>query len=187
MSRPRISEKAVYQEKSLTEPQLSRIEGVSSYRLCQRRSSRLNQATATRPDDHQHSRGGHQSDGASEQRVKPPAGDYLRTTSHSRPYSPAARGRGRDIAGAHPEESTPYTRSAELAALRLWAPSQYRTDHVVRDIRKAGDVVALHDVSRELQEIGTHDGQEVGWSITTITNRSSGELMTIGSYALRAL
>src|SRR4051812_43545967 len=98
MSRPRISEKAVYQEKSLTEPQLSRIEGVSSYRLCQRRSSRLNQATAARPDDHQHSRGGHQSDGASEQRVKPPAGDYLRSTSHSRPYSPAARRRGRDIA-----------------------------------------------------------------------------------------
>ena len=73
------------------------------------------------------------------------------------------------------------------AALRLWAQSQYRTDHVVRDILEAGDVVALHDVSRELQEIGTHDGQAAGWSITTITNRSSGELMTIGSYALRAL
>ena len=74
-----------------------------------------------------------------------------------------------------------------LAALRLWAQSQYRTDHVVRDILEAGDVVALHDVSRELQEIGTHDGQAAGWSITTITNRSSGELITIGSYALRAL
>ena len=74
-----------------------------------------------------------------------------------------------------------------LAALRLWAQSQYRTDHVVRDILEAGDVVALHDVSRELQEIGTHDGQAAGWSITTMTNRSSGELMTIGSYALRAL
>jgi hypothetical protein len=74
-----------------------------------------------------------------------------------------------------------------LAALRLWAQSQYRTDHVVRDILEAGDVVALHDVSRELQEIGTHDAQSAGWSITTITNRSSGELMTIGSYALRAL
>ena len=74
-----------------------------------------------------------------------------------------------------------------LAALRLWAQSQYRTDHVVRDILEAGDVVALHDVSRELQEIGTHDGQSAGWSITTIMNRSSGELMTTGSYALRAL
>jgi hypothetical protein len=74
-----------------------------------------------------------------------------------------------------------------LGALRLWAQSQYRTDHVVRDILEAGDVVALHDVSRELQEIGTHDAQSAGWSITTITNRSSGELMTIGSYALRAL
>jgi dipeptidyl aminopeptidase/acylaminoacyl peptidase len=74
-----------------------------------------------------------------------------------------------------------------LAALRLWAQSQYRTDHVVRDILEAGDVVALHDVSRELQEIGTHDGQAAGRSITTITNRSSGELMTIGSSALRAL
>jgi hypothetical protein len=38
---------------------------------------------------------------------------------------------------------------------------------VVRDILEAGDVVALHDVSRELQEIGTHDGQAAGWSITT--------------------
>ncbi len=74
-----------------------------------------------------------------------------------------------------------------LGALRLWAQSQYRTDHVVRDILEAGDVVALHDVSRELQEIGTHDAQSAGWSITTITNRTSGELMTIGSYALRAL
>ena len=73
-----------------------------------------------------------------------------------------------------------------LAALRLWAQSQYRTDHVVRDILEAGDVVALHDVSREWQEIGTHDGQAAGWSITTITNRSAGERMTIGSYALRA-
>ena len=50
-----------------------------------------------------------------------------------------------------------------LAALRLWAQSQYRTDHVVRDILEAGDVVALHDVSRELHEIGTHDGQSAGW------------------------
>ena len=37
------------------------------------------------------------------------------------------------------------------AALRLWAQSQYRTDHVVRDILEAGDVVAaprrVHDVS----------------------------------------
>jgi hypothetical protein len=74
-----------------------------------------------------------------------------------------------------------------LSALRLWAQNQYRSDQVVRDILEAGDVVALHDVSRELQEIGTHDGQAAGRSITTITNRSSGELMTIGSYALRAL
>ena len=35
------------------------------------------------------------------------------------------------------------------AAPRLWAQSQYRTDHVVRDILEAGDVVAHHDVSRE--------------------------------------
>ena len=37
-----------------------------------------------------------------------------------------------------------------LAALRLWAQSQRRTDHAVRDILEPGDIVALHQVAHDL-------------------------------------
>jgi hypothetical protein len=42
-----------------------------------------------------------------------------------------------------------------LAALRLWAQIQYRTDQVVSEILKFGDAVALNDIARQLQELGT--------------------------------
>jgi hypothetical protein len=74
-----------------------------------------------------------------------------------------------------------------LAALRLWAQSQYRTDQVVRDILEHGDVVTLHNLAQELRAMGTRDGEAAGWAVTGITNRSSGELMAIAAYALRAL
>ena len=47
-----------------------------------------------------------------------------------------------------------------LAALRLWAQIQYRTDQVVREILKFGDVVALNDIARQLQELGTPRGTD---------------------------
>ena len=74
-----------------------------------------------------------------------------------------------------------------LAALRLWAQIQYRTDQAVREILKFGDAVALNDIARQLQELGTPDEQTAGWSVAEIANRSSGELMAIAGYALRAL
>jgi hypothetical protein len=74
-----------------------------------------------------------------------------------------------------------------LAALRLWAQIQYRTDQVVREILKFGDAVALNDIARQLEELGTPEEQTAGWSVAEIANRSSGELMAIAGYALRAL
>jgi hypothetical protein len=74
-----------------------------------------------------------------------------------------------------------------LAALRLWAQNQYRSDRVVRDILEAGDVVALREVAHELRQLGTADAETASWTIAGMTNKSSGELMAIASFALRAL
>ena len=45
-----------------------------------------------------------------------------------------------------------------LAALRLWAQSQYRTDHVVRDILEAATSSPLHDVSTTCPVSGRRSG-----------------------------
>ena len=74
-----------------------------------------------------------------------------------------------------------------LAALRLWAESQFRTDQAVRLLLEAADAGALDGVARELLELGTPEEQTAGRTIVEIANRSSGELMTIAGYALRAL
>jgi hypothetical protein len=41
-----------------------------------------------------------------------------------------------------------------LAALRLWAQNQYRSDQVVREILETLDAVTLAEVAGELQETG---------------------------------
>jgi hypothetical protein len=74
-----------------------------------------------------------------------------------------------------------------LAALRLWAQSLYPTDQAVREVLEAGDVVALNGVVRDLQQLGTTDGQAASQSVALIVDRSSGELMAVAGYALRAL
>jgi hypothetical protein len=71
--------------------------------------------------------------------------------------------------------------------LRLWAQSQYRSDQVVRDILEAGDAVALRKVADELRKIGAGEAEMAGWTVAGMTNKSSGELMAIAAYALRAL
>jgi hypothetical protein len=58
---------------------------------------------------------------------------------------------------------------------------------VVRDILEHGDVVALHQVAQELRALQTRDGETAGWVVAGMTNRSSGELMALAAYALRAL
>jgi hypothetical protein len=74
-----------------------------------------------------------------------------------------------------------------LAALRLWAESQFRTDQAVRLLLEAGDAGALNGVARELLELGTPEEQTAGRAIVEIARRSSGDLMAIAGYALRAL
>ena len=74
-----------------------------------------------------------------------------------------------------------------LAALRLWAQNQYRSDRVVRDLLEARDVVALREVAHELRQRGTADAETASWTIAGMTNKSSGELTAIAGYALRAL
>jgi hypothetical protein len=75
-----------------------------------------------------------------------------------------------------------------LAALRLWALSQYRTDQAIRLILEAADASsALNGVARELLELGTPEEQTAGRTIVEIARRSLGELMAIAAYALRAL
>ena len=74
-----------------------------------------------------------------------------------------------------------------LAALRLWAQSQYRADQVIREVLEASDVVALNGVARELQELGTTDGQAASESVALVVDKAAGELMAIAGYALRAL
>jgi hypothetical protein len=74
-----------------------------------------------------------------------------------------------------------------LAALRLWAQIQHRTDQVVREALEAGSAVALNSIARELQQTDTPDGRLASRSIAEIASRPSGEQMTVASYALRAL
>jgi hypothetical protein len=74
-----------------------------------------------------------------------------------------------------------------LAALRLWAESQFRTDQAVRVLLEAGGTGALNGVARELLELGTPEEQTAGRTIVEIASRPSGELLAIAAYALRAL
>ena len=50
-----------------------------------------------------------------------------------------------------------------------------------------GSAVALNSIARELQQTDTPDGRLASRSIAEIASRPSGELMTVASYALRAL
>jgi len=74
-----------------------------------------------------------------------------------------------------------------LAALRLWAESQFRTDRAVRLLLEAANAGALTGVARELLELGTPEEQTAGRTIVEIASRPSGELMAVAGYALRAL
>ena len=68
-----------------------------------------------------------------------------------------------------------------LAALRLWAESQFRTDRAVRLLLEAANAGALTGVARELLELGTPEEQTAGRTIVEIASRPSGELMVVAS------
>ena len=44
----------------------------------------------------------------------------------------------------------------------------YRSDHVVRDMLEAGDVVGLRGVAHELRQMGTAEAEAASWTIGPI-------------------
>jgi hypothetical protein len=80
------------------------------------------------------------------------------------------------------------TQAAQLlAALRLWAQSQYRSDQVVREMLETVDVVALEGVVTELRAIGGVEARTAGATVAGMLTLPTGQLMAIASCALRAL
>ena len=76
-----------------------------------------------------------------------------------------------------------------LAALRLWAQNQYRSDEVVREVPETADVVTLADMAGELQETGGIDASSstASRTIAGLRRLPNGQLLAIASCALRAL
>jgi hypothetical protein len=74
-----------------------------------------------------------------------------------------------------------------LAALRLWAQSQYRSDQVVREVLEAADLDTLRDIADELRAAGGRDARTAGATIAGMVKLPVGQLMASTSFALRAL
>ena len=74
-----------------------------------------------------------------------------------------------------------------LAALRLWAQIQYRSDQVVRQILEAVDAVSLEQVADDLRALGGRDARAASGTVTATIRLPSEQLMAIASYALRAV
>ena len=74
-----------------------------------------------------------------------------------------------------------------LAALRLWAQTQYRSDQAVREILEAVDEVALDGVADDLRAQGGRDARAASGTVTATVRLPREQLTAIASYALRAL
>jgi len=74
-----------------------------------------------------------------------------------------------------------------LAALRLWAQSQYRSDEIVREILETVSLVTLGAVAAQLQALGDADAMTASWTIHEMVRLPSEQLQAIATYALRAL
>jgi hypothetical protein len=74
-----------------------------------------------------------------------------------------------------------------LAALRLWAQSQFRSDQAVREILETGDVATLQEVAKQLRELEDGDAETASWAVASMMSKPTSELLAIVSYALRAL
>jgi hypothetical protein len=74
-----------------------------------------------------------------------------------------------------------------LAALRLWAQRQYRSDQVVREILETVEAETLQDVAHELREMAGRDARTASGTVAAMAKLPSGQLQAIASYALRAL
>ena len=74
-----------------------------------------------------------------------------------------------------------------LAALRLWAQTQYRSDQAVRDMLEALDEPALERVAADLRALSSADARAAGGTVTATMRLPREQLMAIASYGLRAL
>ena len=74
-----------------------------------------------------------------------------------------------------------------LAALRLWAQSQHRSDKIVQELLEMVDVVSLRNVASELRAIGDADALVASATLVDVLKLPFEQLMAIASYALRAL
>jgi hypothetical protein len=74
-----------------------------------------------------------------------------------------------------------------LAALRLWAQSQYRTEQAVRDILETADAAVLRDVAGQLRGMGGGEAKTASATVATMARLPSGQRQAIATYALRAL
>ena len=80
------------------------------------------------------------------------------------------------------------TLAAELlAALRLWAQRQYRSDQAVRELLEAVDPVTLREIAAELQAANDADATGAAQAIRGVAQLPPGHLLAIASYAARAL
>jgi hypothetical protein len=74
-----------------------------------------------------------------------------------------------------------------LAALRLSAQNQYRSDEVVREILETPNLATLAEVAGKLRQTGGVDAVAASRTVTEIVRFPSGQLLAIASCALRAL
>jgi len=74
-----------------------------------------------------------------------------------------------------------------LAAMRLWAQTQFRSDQAVRDMLEALDEAALERVAADLRALSSTDSRAAGGTVTATMRLPREQLMAIASYALRAL
>jgi hypothetical protein len=74
-----------------------------------------------------------------------------------------------------------------LAALRLWAQSQYRTEQAARDVLETLDAAALRDLAGRLGGMGGREAKTVSATLVAMARLPSAQLQAIAAYALRAL
>ena len=74
-----------------------------------------------------------------------------------------------------------------LAALRLWAQSEYRTEQAVREILQTLDAAALRDLAGQVRGIGTRDAKTASGTLSAMAGLPSTQLQAIAAYALHAL
>jgi len=66
-----------------------------------------------------------------------------------------------------------------LAAMRLWAQTQFRSDQAVRDMLEALDEAALERVAADLRALSSTDSRAAGGTVTATMRLPREQLMAI--------